>query len=75
MTKITIEFPNDKLSNSFAEWLCNSGEQQFMEAVQTDFPSLRFGYHGPENKQFPTDDPRRYGKFMCDNTIRVEINS
>lgn len=76
-TKLTVEFPNAKVMEVFATWMCDGGgEQQFAEACENDGISIHLGlgYHGPENEQYPPNDRRRYGKFLYDNTIRVRLS-
>lgn len=78
-TTITIEFDNKECARGFAEWLCGSGEQDYWNYQQyreEDEPkgnitAIDFEYHGPEDKTKAEDDPKRYGKFLCDNTIRT----
>lgn len=59
---------------TFALWLCDGGGEQdyFRSMEQSATPSLHLNYHN-ENKDFPRSDKRRYGEFLCDNTIRVEV--
>lgn len=73
--QITIQFPTEQHKRIFAEWMCDgSGEQDYMNCLDGDgAPPVRLGYHGEERKEFPADDKRRYGPFLCDNTIRVEL--
>jgi hypothetical protein len=77
-TKITIEFSNPKAAEHFASWLCGAGEQdywQWMEAREEDedgdITAIEFRYHGPEDETKSKTDSTRYGKFMCDNSIRT----
>jgi len=77
--KLTIEFANQKALRHFAVWLCESGEQaywQWMEVREEeeegDITATSFHYHGPEDETKATNDPKRYGEFMCDNTIRTD---
>jgi hypothetical protein len=77
-TKITIEFANPEAAHHFAVWMCESGEQQYWEWMKIreeeedgDITAVSFHYHGPEDESKVKDDPARYGKFMCDNTIRT----
>ena len=78
---VTIEFPTQEHLEDFASWMCNSGEQYYglwQSALQPSPPSGRpddrrvaFHYHGVENEEFPVTDARRFGPFLCDNTIRT----
>jgi hypothetical protein len=75
---IKIEFDNEKAALGFAEWLCGSGEQSYWnyqeyreEDEDGDITAIDFHYHGPEDETKAQNDPKRYGKFMCDNTIRT----
>ncbi len=80
MTKRTlqIEFANDAAAEHFATWLCEQGEQDYFlwmeyreQEEDGDITVTRFHYHGPEDESKATNDPKRYGKFMCDDTIRT----
>lgn len=73
--KLTIEFPTAEAKQIFATWMSDGGgEQNYFDAMESSATSsLHVGYHGPENKQFDRNDKRRYGKFLCDDTIRVEV--
>ena len=73
--KITILFPTEEHKKRFAEWMSDGGgEWQYMEVLDNEaLPPVNIGYHGKENKAFPRDHKRRYGKFLCDDTIRVEL--
>lgn len=75
MHELKIIFPTEEARRLFAIWLADCGGDQGYFQVMKDSktPSLRFGYHGPEDQQYPRNDRRRYGEFLCDNTIRVEI--
>lgn len=75
---LIIKFANKEAANHFAHWLCGSGEQQYwnwMEYRESeengDITATEFHYHGEEDKTKEITDPKRYGKFMCDNTIRT----
>lgn len=77
-TVLKIEFDNPEAAEHFASWLCGSGEQQYWDYMEYrerdedgDITATEFHYHGPEDKTKAIDDPKRYGKFMCDNTIRT----
>lgn len=77
-TSISIEFNNEEAALHFAHWLCGQGEQdywQWMECREQEeggnITAISFHYHGPEDETKAQDDPKRYGKFMCDNTIRT----
>lgn len=77
-TTIQIKFSNDKAAGYFASWLCNSGEQQYWEWMENaeemedgDITAVNFHYHGKEDETKATNDPTRYGEFMCDNVIRT----
>lgn len=49
------------------------GEQDYFRSMEeSKTPSLHIGYHGPEDERYERNDKRRYGKFLCDNTLRVE---
>jgi hypothetical protein len=72
--ELRIIFPTEEAKRLFALWLCNSGEQHYFDAMQdSQTPSLRIGYHGPEDDRYSDSDARRYGPFLSDNTLRVEI--
>jgi len=75
---LTVEFDNQEALEHFALWLCESGEQdywQWMEYREQEeagnTTATSFHYHGPEDETKAQNDPNRYGKFMCDNTIRT----
>lgn len=64
----------------FAYWMCDHAEQDYWEWMRCredeeegDITVTRFGYHGPEDTSKAKDDPKRYGEFMCDWTIRTEL--
>lgn len=67
-------FPTEEAKRIFAEWMCDGGgEQDYFRAMdESATPSLRIGYHGPENTEYPENDIRRYGRFLVDDTLRVE---
>lgn len=70
---ITMEFDDEATLMAFASWLCNSGEQYFMESLEyaQDGPVVeRLKYH-KENIAFGATDARRYGPFMAERTIKV----
>jgi hypothetical protein len=77
--KLTIEFDNQEALLHFAGWLCNSGEQEYWQnqeyreadEEEGDITAIEFHYHGPEDETKAKTDKARYGKFMCDNTIRT----
>lgn len=70
--ELRITFPTLEAKQIFAEWLSNSGEQDYCRAMEkSSTPSLNLSYH-PENKRYPRNDARRYGKFLANNTIHVE---
>lgn len=78
-TVLKIEFANKKVARHFASWLCEMGEQEYWEWMKYrekeesgDITAVSFEYHGPEDKTKNLDDPKRYGKFLCDWTIRTE---
>lgn len=73
--ELKIIFPTKEAKDIFAAWMSDGGgECQYFDAMeQSKTPSLRIGYHGVEKNEFPRNDARRYGKFMCDNIMRVEV--
>jgi len=73
--ELRIIFPSREAKRIFAIWMSDGGgEQDYFRAMEeSKTPYVRISYHGPENKGYPRDDKRRYGKFLIDNTIRVEI--
>ena len=73
--EITISFPTAAHKETFAEWMCDGGgECGYMDSLEHQgHAPVMLGYHGVENEEYPTDDIRRYGKFMCDDTIRVKL--
>lgn len=76
---LKIEFDSQDALENFASWLCGSGEQQYWQWMECqeeeeengNITALEFHYHGPEDETKAKNDPKRYGKFMCDNTIRT----
>lgn len=72
--ELRIIFPTEEAKRIFAKWMCDGGgEQNYFDAMEDSAtPSLRIGYHGPEDDQYPSNDKRRYGPFLADNTLRVE---
>ena len=78
MQDIVIKFSSKKAADHFASWLCESGEQQYWDWMEYreqeesgNITATSFHYHGEEDESKDQDDPKRYGKFMCDNTIRT----
>ena len=78
--KLTIEFANKDAGHHFASWLCESGEQEYFcwmecreQEEEGDITATSFHYHGPEDKTKAKSDPKRYGEFMCDDTIRTTV--
>lgn len=76
-TKLVIEFDNQKAAKHFALWLCGSGEQHYWDWMECreeeedgNITAVNFDYHA-EDKSLPKDDPKRYGEFVADNTIRT----
>jgi hypothetical protein len=79
-TTISIKFANEEAAMHFASWLCESGEQTYWdymkyreEEEKGNITVLEFDYHGEEDKTKAKNDPKRYGEFMCDNTIRTTV--
>jgi hypothetical protein len=79
-TDLVIKFPSKESAEHFALWLCESGEQQYwdwMETAEEDWPgditATSFHYHGEEDETKELTDPARYKEFMCDNTIRTTM--
>jgi len=74
-TELRIIFPTEEAKRIFAEWMSDGGGEQeyFMAMERSKTPRLRIGYHGQEDTRFERNDKRRYGKFLCDNTLRVEV--
>jgi hypothetical protein len=79
-TTIQIKFANAKAARHFALWLCEGGEQDYWnwmevreEEEKGDITAIEFHYHGEEDESKATDDPKRYGEFMCDNIIRTTV--
>lgn len=77
-TTLKIEFANRKAAMHFASWLCNSGEQEYWNNMEYredeekgNITATSFHYHGVEDETKAQDDPKRYGGFMCDDTIRT----
>lgn len=78
MHELKITFPNKRVRDIFATWMCDGGgEQQFAEACANEGIEIHLGlsYHGPEKLKYPANDARRYGKFLCDDTIRVRLTT
>lgn len=79
MKTLKIEFASQKALEHFASWLCESGEQEYWQWMETreseedgNITATEFDYHGPEDETKAEDDPKRYGEFMCDDTIRTK---
>lgn len=74
MREIKIQFDTDEAALLFASWLCNAGEQDYFAAMEyAENPEnvvANFMYHGDQKAR---REPR-YGKFMCDWTIRTKMN-
>ena len=77
---LVIKFANADARLHFAHWLCGSGEQQYWDWMEYredeedgDITATSFHYHGEEDESKEQTDPKRYGKFMCDNTIRTTV--
>lgn len=75
MKTITIEFPTEDHAELFAEYMSDGGgEWGYKEALShKGLAPVHLGYHGPEKTEFPRNDRRRYGPFMVDAKIRVEL--
>lgn len=78
MPTLKIEFDNQEALNNFAIWLCEYGEQQYwncMELVEEDSEEittvLKFEYHEILDRSLPTNDPKRYGEWLKNNTIKT----
>lgn len=78
--EIKIKFANSEAAKNFAVWLCESGEQQYWEWMscveereEGDITATSFHYHGVEDESLPENNAKRYGEFMCDNTIRTTV--
>ena|ERR1700722_3089103 len=79
-TNLTIKFANAVAAEHFASWLCESGEQDYWQWMEIreeeekgDITAIEFDYHGEEDKTKDESDPKRYGQFLCDNTIRTTV--
>lgn len=79
MKTLKIEFASQKALRHFALWLCESGEQEYWQWMETreteedgNITAVELDYHGPEDETKSKDDPERYGEFMCDDTIRTK---
>ena len=75
---LVIEFTNEEAAKHFASWLCESGEQNYWDWMECreqeengDITAVSFHYHGIEDETKKKTDPKRYGEFMNDNTIRT----
>lgn len=75
---IIIKFASAEAAMHFASWLCDRAEQDYWEWMRCreedeegDITVTRFHYHGVEDETKAKNDPARYGKFMCDWTIRT----
>lgn len=73
---LSIEFDNPEAREHFAQWLCNSGEQDYWESMryreaETPGPitAVEFEYHGPTGAR--TKRGRAVKTFLGDNTIRT----
>jgi hypothetical protein len=77
---ITIKFASEEAAQHFALWLCERGEQEYWdwmryreEEEEGNITATSFEYHGPEDESKAKTDASRYGKFMCDWTIRTHL--
>lgn len=75
LPELRIIFPTEEAKQIFATWMSDGGGEQdyFRSMEESKTPSLRIGYHGPEDQRYERNDKRRYGKFLCDHTLRVEV--
>jgi hypothetical protein len=73
--QLTIIFPTEEAKRIFATWMSDGGGESdyFRSMEESETPSLRIGYHGPEDERYERNDKRRYGAFLADNTLRVEV--
>ena len=78
MKTLKIEFDNETVFENFCSWLCNHGEDDYWDWMsecelneEGDITVIDFRYHGIEDETKATNDPTRYGTFMCDDTIRT----
>ena len=74
-SELRIIFPSEEAKEIFATWMSDGGgEQDYFRAMEeSKTPNLRIGYHGLEDTRYERNDKRRYGAFLADNTLRVEI--
>lgn len=79
-TVLQMKFANEAAAKHFALWLCESGEQQYWDWMEYreddeegDITATSFHYHGKEDETKERTDPKRYGEFMEDNTIRTTV--
>lgn len=79
-TNLTIKFANEEAARHFALWLCESGEQEYWQWMETreteedgDITATHFHYHGEEDETKAYNDPERYGDFIEDNIIRTTV--
>lgn len=77
---LVIRFETKEAAEHFALWLCEVGEQDYwnwMEYREQEdtrpITATRFHYHGPEDETKARNDPKRYGKFLCDGIIRTTL--
>jgi len=78
MPTLKIEFDNQEVLENFVSWLCEQGEQQYwngMEYVEEEWEGpitvLNFEYHEILDRSLPSNDPKRYGEWLKDNTIKT----
>ena len=76
---ITIKFNSEKVAMHFADWLCESGEQEYWEWMryreneeEGDITAVYFEYHELKDVSKAETDPDRYGEYMHDWTIRTK---
>lgn len=73
--ELKIVFPTAEAKQIFATWMSDGGgEQEYFQSMEgSKPPDLRIGYHGIKDDRYERDDKRRYGKFLCDSTLRVQV--
>ncbi len=74
---LKIEFGNHKSLEEFATWLCESGEQDYWNWMESqeekdsgNITVVHFDYWN-EDVTKTQDDPRRYKGFITENIIRT----
>lgn len=61
----------DAVADAAHEDVLNGDAYKARAKAPCTITATSFHYHGEEDESRDKSDPKRYGKFMCDNVIRT----